>query len=200
MLLPFQNPSILQPFIDQHPPLSTQQYPPLMSKKRTALPHSLDFRYCPVFFPTNHQSQAVCSHTLGMGRHPRQPQGRDFPPSALDRPPGSPEKAAREGGVCAQQAAGSAGRQGPRPRDVGASWVPAPGATRRAMPPRMMAPLGEARHRVFSSHWLWSLKRLSVLSPSTRPLPLCLLCSSGTPCLPPRAQLYCGHLPGDPGP
>lgn len=154
MLLPFPSPSILQPLIEQHPPLYPTVSPPRCLRKGRSSPIPLIFATVHIF-PTNHQSQAVCPHTLGMGRHPRQPQGRDFPPGTLTGPPGSlppPPRAgsARRGCVC--RAAGSSCHQGPSPRVEGIHWVPAPGATRRAMPLRMMAPLGEARHRVFFSH------------------------------------------------
>lgn len=81
MLLPFPSPSILQPLIEQHLPLYPAVPPQCLRKGRSS-PIPLIFATVRIF-PTNHQSQAVCPHTLGMGRHPRQPQGRDFPPGTL---------------------------------------------------------------------------------------------------------------------
>lgn len=60
----------------------------------------------------------VSAHSW-LGRHPRQPHGRDFPPRALVRTPGSPEKAAREVGVCTRQDEGSTGPPGPQPSGCG---------------------------------------------------------------------------------
>lgn len=118
MLLPFQNPSIFQSLIEEHPPLPTQQYPSLMPKKTTILPHSFNFSLLSVIFPNKPPEPGGVSAHSWLGRHPRQPYGRDFPPRALAGPPGSPEKAAREVGVCTQQDAGSTGRQAPSPLGI----------------------------------------------------------------------------------
>lgn len=102
MLLPFPSPSILQPLIEQHPPQYPAVPPSQCPRKGRSSPTPLIFATVRIF-STNHQSQAVCPHTLGMGRHPRQPQGRDFPPGTLTGPPGSPTptpSGQRAKGVC----------------------------------------------------------------------------------------------------
>lgn len=64
MLLPFPSPSILQPLIEQHPPLYPAILPPApMPKKRTIIPHSLNFRYCPYFPNKPPEPGGVSAHS-----------------------------------------------------------------------------------------------------------------------------------------
>lgn len=193
---PFSNPS----YNSTHhcPPSSTLPYCP---RKGRPSPHSLNFRYRS-YFPSKTTRARRCVRTLlGWGATP----GSRRVGLSLPAPwPGcrAPPRWQRAKGVCVHsRLQGTPAAGGPSPRNVGASWVlPAPGTTRRAMPPRMMAPLGEARHRVFSSHRLWWLKLLSALSPSTRPLPLCLPSASRTPCLPPGPNSIAVTSLGTPAP
>lgn len=139
MYRPSKNPSILQPLTEHHPPLPTISTLPVAQEKDDPPPLP-QFSLLSVFFQQTTGARRCVPTLAGWGATP----GNRRAGISLPAPwPGrrAPRRRQRGKGVCAQQAAGSKGGQAPSPRDVGARWVPAPGATRRAMLRKMMVPL-----------------------------------------------------------
>lgn len=137
MLLLFQNPSIFQPLVKEHPPLPTQKTPPPRQCPRKGRSSPLfQFSLLSVIFPTNHQSQAACPHTLGWGATPGSPTvGISLPEPWPGRR--VPQRRQREKWVCVHS----------RMQGARAARPPALGILGPARSPHLAPPAGRCRRR-----------------------------------------------------
>lgn len=188
------------PFSTSHRIAPTQQYPLLMTKKRTILPHSFNFLYCPLFSQQTTRARRRVRTLLGWGATPGNPMVGISLPAPWPGRLRAPQRKQREKWVCvhSRMQGARAARPPPQPSGCGS---PLGSRTWRHPPGDAAEDDGsfQEEHRTVSP-LLTTSGSFSVSSPPPS-VPSLFVCLAALNILPSStAQLYCGHLPGDPGP